>query len=216
MHVPVSSLLLIRHGESTWNAQGRCQGLADPPLSDIGIQSAVNLVPSLLRFGFSSVVTSDLKRARQTADVLAAGLELKPPRLVTSLRERDMGTFTGSTNAEIDAKYPEWIEQTRAGLLPDPPGGETRDALLQRALTGLSTVAHDDGIGPTLVVTHGGLLNRVAAHLEMEDLRFWNLSGYWVAVAHDGSLRSTGTFPVSIQLRQGACGPGTVQSEMAD
>jgi broad specificity phosphatase PhoE len=184
----------LRHGESTWNAQKRCQGQADPPLSDLGMQSVVDLAPSLLRFGFCSVVTSDLRRARQTADVLAAGLELKPPRSMPDLRERDMGAFTGLTNAEIETTYPQWIEQVRAGLRPDPPGAESRDVLLRRARKGLLRAA-EDGDRPTLVVTHGGLLEAVAADLGMTDSRFWNLHGYWLSVADDDSMQYTESFP---------------------
>lgn len=190
----MNALLVLRHGESTWNAQKRCQGQADPPLSDLGMRSAVDLAPSLLGVGFRSVVTSDLRRARQTAEVLAAGLELKPPRLIPDLRERDMGAFTGLTNADVEAAYPQWIEQMRARLRPDPPGAEPRDALLRRAREALLRAA-EDGDGSTLVVTHGGVLEVVAAHLGMSDLRFWNLHGYWLSVADDDSLQYTESFP---------------------
>lgn len=190
----MKALLVVRHGESTWNAQKRCQGQADPPLSDLGMQSAVDLAPSLLRFGFRSVVTSDLLRARQTAEVLAARLELKPLRLMPDLRERDMGAFTGLTNTEVEIAHPQWIERMRAGLRPDPPGAESRDVLLRRAREGLVRAAKDDD-GPAVVVTHGGVLEIVATHLGMKDLRFWNLHGYWLSVADDDSMQYTESFP---------------------
>lgn len=191
----MNALLVLRHGESTWNAEKRCQGQADPPLSDLGMRSAIDLAPSLFRFGFHSVVTSDLQRAKQTAEVLAAGLELKPPRMMPDLRERDMGTFTGLTNAEVEAAYPQWIEQMRAGLRPDPPGAEPRDVLLRRARGALLRAA-GDGDGPTLVVTHGGVLEILAGHLGRPDLRFWNLHGYRLSAADDDSLQYTEAFPL--------------------
>jgi broad specificity phosphatase PhoE len=105
-----------------------------------------------------------------------------------------MGAFTGLTNAEVETTYPQWIEQMRAGLRPDPPGAEPRDVLLRRARKGLLRAA-DDGDRPTLVVTHGGLLEAVATDLGMTDLRFLNLHGYWLFVADDDSMQYAESFP---------------------
>ncbi|MBA2326593.1 MAG: histidine phosphatase family protein, partial [Actinobacteria bacterium] len=69
-------LFLVRHGESTWNADGRWQGQADPPLSALGEEQACDAAARLAAGGFSRVVASDLQRARRTAEILAEALGL--------------------------------------------------------------------------------------------------------------------------------------------
>ncbi len=160
MSIGRRSLLLARHGESTWNASGRWQGQADPPLSPLGeeqARAAARWVAQSIRVDV--VVSSDLRRARQTAQHLAIGLGVEvvvEPRL----RERDAGEWTGLTRAEIDARFPGWLSQRR-----HPPGFEADAPLLERVLPALADLA---GAGPAtqaLVVTHGGVVRTVERHL---------------------------------------------------
>src|SRR5260370_19441283 len=121
-------LLLVRHGESTWNAEGRWQGHADPPLSAVGVAQARAAASGVSRV--AAVWSSDLVRARQTAELCApAGVVVaEDPRL----RERDVGSWTGLTRAATDDRCPRWLA---AGRRPD--GWEDDAPLAARAWEGL-------------------------------------------------------------------------------
>src|SRR6187551_2407785 len=112
----MSRILLVRHGQSTWNADGRWQGQADPPLSELGIAQAEAAARVL--DGVGTIWSSDLERAHHTASILAAalGLAVVPD---ARLREREAGEWTGLTRAEIDEQYPGAIAERRR-----PPGFE--------------------------------------------------------------------------------------------
>src|SRR4051794_37087955 len=98
-------LILVRHGQSTYNAQGRLQGQADPPLSEVGREEARRLAPALPRFSDDRVVTSDLQRARETAALLGHPGARPDPRL----REIDVGTWAGRPLSEVpDGSDPAW------------------------------------------------------------------------------------------------------------
>src|SRR4051794_9634256 len=107
-------LVLIRHGQSTYNAQGRLQGQADPPLSDAGREEAERLKPCLPRF--ERVITSDLVRASETAALLGYPDAVRDARW----REIDLGEWAGRRIAEFDESQAAW----RGGPL-NPPGGES-------------------------------------------------------------------------------------------
>ena len=107
-------LLIVRHGQSTWNADGRWQGQADPPLSALGAaqaQAAADVVPDV-----DLMVASDLARARQTAEIIATARQLSAVRLDERLRERNSGDWTGFTREEIELAWPGWLD---AGRLPE-------------------------------------------------------------------------------------------------
>jgi probable phosphoglycerate mutase len=179
--VTATRLFLVRHGESTWNADGRWQGQADPPLSALGERQAEAAVA-----GFSeppdAVWTSDLARAARTADLLAAGLELAPPRADARLRERDVGEWSGLTRAEIEERWPGYLAGRRS-----PAGWEDDDQLAERARAALRDLA---GAAPgtcLLVVTHGGVIRTIERHLGGEPEPVPNLGGRWL-VADDDEL----------------------------
>jgi broad specificity phosphatase PhoE len=152
----VTSLLLLRHGESAWNAVGRWQGHADPPLSARGVEEARRIVGVLA--GVSRVVSSDLRRARQTAELIATGLSLGSVEVFPDLRERDVGEWSGLTNEEVDGAYPGYRAAGRV-----PPGWESDELMLTRVVPALQRLDGPDGV--TVVVTHGGVLRLVEAHL---------------------------------------------------
>jgi probable phosphoglycerate mutase len=184
-------VLLVRHGESTWNVEGRWQGRADPPLSPEGERQARYAAAAVA--GVPAIWSSDLARARQTAELLApAGVAVW---LDERLRERDVGSWTGLTTAEIDERYPGWVATGRR-----PPDWESDDALRARcwpALRAIEASLANEGCG--VVVTHGGLIRVVAAALGASQWPIPNLSGVWLEPAEDTfvlggrvSLRDTG------------------------
>src|SRR5215212_2370289 len=110
----MARLLLVRHGESTWNARGRWQGWADPPLSDLGRAQAEAAGPAAAPV--DAVVSSDLQRARVSAELMAAVLEIDEVHIERDLRERDVGDFTGLTRAEIEERWPGSLSQGNASI----------------------------------------------------------------------------------------------------
>lgn len=152
----VRPILLTRHGETTWNAIGRLQGVTDIELNDVGRVQARALAASFGASDITSVWTSDLSRARETGAIIAAALGLSEPRIDPELRECNFGVFEGLTRDEIVSQYPEawraWRELTTA-----PPGGEPRAAAIARMTRVLTRLAGEDG-GPVLVISHGGVM----------------------------------------------------------
>src|ERR687894_225034 len=116
----MARLLLVRHGESTWNARGRWQGWADPPLTDLGRAQAEAAGPAAAPV--DAVVSSDLQRARATAELMAVALGLDPAavHVEPDVRERDVGDFTGLTRAEIEERWPGVLARGNASIARDP------------------------------------------------------------------------------------------------
>ena len=110
-------VLLLRHGQSEWNAVGRWQGHADPPLTALGRAQALAASRSLGTL--DAALASDLIRARETAEVVTGQLGVGPVLIDERLRERDAGEWTGLTRAQIDEQYPGYLADGRR-----PPGWE--------------------------------------------------------------------------------------------
>lgn len=183
------ALLLIRHGQSTWNATDRWQGHADPPLSELGRAQAEHAAGKLAGAGLASVVSSDLARARQTAEILAGALGLGPVAIDPLLRERDVGEWEGLTRAEIEVRFPDLLAAWTDGLLDAPPGGESHDTMARRATAALTALAAGRGAGErVLVVTHGGLIRALDASLGRDATRPPNLAGRWFEVDATGQV----------------------------
>jgi broad specificity phosphatase PhoE len=172
---PSTRLLLVRHGQSTWNADGRWQGQADPPLSALGeaqARAAAETLPAV-----EHVVASDLARARQTAEIIAGALELGDVRLDDRLRERDSGDWTGFTREEIELAWPGWLD---AGRIPE--NFEPWERVAER-VTAAVHAAHDAWPGGTvLVVAHGGVVRSLERSIGAEGTVPRNLGGRWFEV----------------------------------
>jgi probable phosphoglycerate mutase len=163
----VPRLLCIRHAESTWNASGRWQGQADPPLSDAGREAAERLAKRLAEelSDVAALVSSDLLRGRETAGILGRALGREPEHWAL-LREADIGSWSGRLTAEIEALWPEDYRRFRAGD-PElrPGGGESRRALRERALAGVRALEERFAGGPIVVVAHLGWIRALAPGL---------------------------------------------------
>jgi broad specificity phosphatase PhoE len=154
-------LVLVRHGESTWNAEARLQGQLDPPLSDRGREQARALLPLLDGVPPDRVISSDLSRARETADLLG----LRPARLDPRWREIDVGEWGGKTAAEIDAQGSD-LTNWRGGPRT-ARDGETWEAFSARVAGALEELM--EAGGPWLVVCHGGCIRVSVAHVTGAD-----------------------------------------------
>lgn len=176
---PVPSVLLVRHALSAWNAAGRWQGQADPPLAPSGRQQAVRAAGAVGPVDL--VVTSDLDRARTTGALLAPGA---PVVELPELREYGVGEWSGLTRAEIERRWPDQIARFDAGRLDHPPGGEPR-ADFERRVRRAAHLVVGAAASRTLVVTHGGVI-RTLARLQLGvDRHVSQLAGYRAQVKGD-------------------------------
>ena len=187
----MAAVLLLRHGQSTWNAESRWQGWADAPLSDEGLAQAQAMGERLAaaEARFTQVVSSDLARSIDTARVVADTLGLGEVAVEPDLRERDVGDWSGRTTEEIDIIWPGAIAAWRAGRLDRPPGGEHEPAFRARVVRAVERLAAEPE-GPILVITHGGVIRALARHLGGEPQSTNNLSGRWFELAADKRLRA--------------------------
>jgi broad specificity phosphatase PhoE len=160
----VTTLILVRHGETDWNRDGRWQGHADAPLNDRGREQGRALASELAGEDIAAVYSSDLARARETAEIMAARLG-GPVSVDRRLREVDVGGWSGLTMDEIEARFPEEITRWRA---EDPhhtfDGGESYSAMGERVVAALEEIAANHPDGQVLVVLHGGPIRAVLAH----------------------------------------------------
>lgn len=157
----MTTLLLARHGESDWNRSKRWQGFADRPLTDLGRQQARELADRLDDTELDAVYSSDLQRARETANAVARrrGLEVKT---AADLREVDVGSWSGLTRAEAEARFPEaYARWLRGG--EGWEDGESYDQLRDRVVRAIRHIAAGHEGGRVLVVAHGGTIRAVHA-----------------------------------------------------
>jgi broad specificity phosphatase PhoE len=182
-------LLIVRHGESEWNREGRWQGWEDIALNSAGEAQARARGAELHTAGlaFVGIHTSDLIRAARTAELLAKALGISGAHREPALRERFGGDWQGLTGKEIDAKWPGVRDAWRRGELAAPPGGETDGQVLDRVDDALGRLDEVNPPGPVLVVTHHGVLRLLAtrAGAAVTEL-ISNLGGRWFD--YDGSV----------------------------
>ncbi len=156
-------ILLIRHGETAWNRERRMQGHIDIPLNQAGQRQARALGAALAAERPDAIWSSDLQRARDTAQAVADGHGMTV-HLDASLRERCYGAFEGMTYQEIGERYPQAMGQWKARS-PHArfPGGE-RDAetlheFHQRCVAAVTGIARRQQGRKLVLVTHGGVLD---------------------------------------------------------
>jgi broad specificity phosphatase PhoE len=172
----MTHLLLVRHGESTWNAVSRWQGQADPPLSPFGERQAEDAGARLAEIAtITAVWASNLVRARRTADLIAQRLGIAQVHEEPLLRERDVGAWSGLTRDEIEERWPGYLAARRS-----PPDFEGDDELLARTRAGLAAAVDGTGSGEVLVVTHGGVIRTIERSLGAIPERLPNLGGRWL------------------------------------
>lgn len=181
----VVSMVLIRHGQSTWNSERRWQGRADSPLTRLGERQARQCSTALVasRWPLHAVWSSPLGRARQTADIIAGRLGLEPVQIDDRLAESDAGEWEGLTRGEIEARYPGFLGAHRR-----PPTFESFESVVGRAHAALLDIAAVTEDGPIAVVSHSGLIRSLVRSCGEPDWRVPNLGGVWFDVRVDGSV----------------------------
>ena len=205
----MTRVLLVRHGQSEWNADGRWQGQADPPLTDLGRHQAQHAARNL--GVVDAIVASDLGRATETAMIISEALGVGPVVLDVDLRERDAGEWSGLTRAEIERDWPGYLDPPApagaassgngpaadAAAQPEaerrrPPSWEPDDQLLARATAALGRIHDLAPEGEVVAVTHGGLIYVLEGALGSPFERLGNLAARWIDVGPGGELRALG------------------------
>jgi broad specificity phosphatase PhoE len=149
----MTTILLARHGETDWNREGRFQGWADPPLNAAGRVQARELARRLAHLPFDAVYASDLARARETAELVAAPHAV-PVVIDPDLREIDIGSWSGLTRAEVERRF----------LDAEHHDGERREHHQARVVAAVERIARRHPAQRILIVSHGGSLRALRRH----------------------------------------------------
>jgi broad specificity phosphatase PhoE len=152
----MTTILLVRHGETDWNAQRRVQGHSDTPLNETGREQARALAGELAEERIDAVYSSDLVRAHETARIVAESHGLAVIA-IPDLRERHFGTWEGLSDEEILERFPEAADGTWGD-------GESRHEMARRVFDALQRIADTHPDGRVVVVSHGGPLRAVLTH----------------------------------------------------
>ena len=148
-------ILLLRHGETNWNLQGRCQGASDLDLNSSGMSQAEEVGRILRQEPLTAIYSSPLKRAFQTAKIIGRHHSDLPILIDRDFRELDHGLLEGLTFDEIKSQYPAFIGRWReAAAESKVPGGESLAEVDLRSWNALQRVAEQHAAGTALVVTH--------------------------------------------------------------
>jgi alpha-ribazole phosphatase len=162
----MTHLYLVRHGQTDWNVEGRWQGQADVPLNARGRQQAAQVARALSKLGLVAIYSSDLLRARETADTLAAltGLEVQ---LDPRLREIHQGQWQGMLVTEIQERYGEAFQRRKDDPLNvAPPGGETVLQVKERVVDAIEDIIQQHPQERVAVVSHGFALAVIQVHYQ--------------------------------------------------
>jgi broad specificity phosphatase PhoE len=169
----MTTLLLVRHGETDWNAEGKLQGHSDRPLNEYGRRQAKELAERLAGEDIAAIYASDLARARETAEIVGERLGL-PVVIDSDLREKNWGTWEGLTSDErLHVEFE----------------GETSEEHRERVLRAVRRIAERHPDQRVVVVTHGGSLRRVQAAVAGVALPVIDNCSVW-AVAHQDGIFS--------------------------
>lgn len=183
-------VLLIRHGQTDWNVEGRWQGMVDIPLNETGREQARQLAAHLKGRKLNAVYSSDLQRAAETARIIGEAVGLTP-KTDERLREMHLGVFQGLTHAEQSAKFPELVIDMRKNYLDfQVPEGETRRQMQTRAYTALMEIVTNESDGEIALVTHGGVIRMLLLKLFGDLPEFHNKSVFNTSVteiSYDGT-----------------------------
>ncbi|HEX2948833.1 MAG TPA: histidine phosphatase family protein [Armatimonadota bacterium] len=159
----MTTLYLIRHGETVWNADGRFQGHQNSPLNDVGRAQAQMVAQAMATYQLDAIYTSDLDRAAETAEAVAV-LHQRTPVKDIRLREACFGEWEGYTMTEITERWPEVVTAWRAdSLRTRPPGGETLEIVQQRVTAVVDEIVSNSPDGKVAIVGHGGSMRAVVA-----------------------------------------------------
>lgn len=179
----MTRILVVRHGQSEWNAAGRWQGQENPPLTELGRRQAIEAAAAV--GAVDAIVASPLDRATTTAAIIAEQLGVGPVLAMAGLMERHAGEWQGLTRDEIEAAYPGYLDQRLR-----PPGWEDDLEVERRVFSALDEIAEQEDAALVLAVAHAGVIYAIERALGADWERLANLGGRWIE--HDGERWSIG------------------------
>ena len=205
MTARVRRLVMLRHGQTEFNAGSRMQGQLDTDLSDLGRAQAVAAAEVLAKRQPLTIVSSDLRRAHETALTLSEHSG-QPVRIDTRLRETHLGDWQGMTHSEVDAMSPgariAWRDDARWA----PHGGESRIDVADRSLPLVAELVAaepewgaDEPDRPVVLVAHGGLIAALTAALLDLPVDSWPVLG---GMGNASWAQLSGHGPVDAQLSE--------------
>jgi broad specificity phosphatase PhoE len=189
--VSLRRLVLLRHGQTDYNVGGRMQGHLDSMLTETGVEQAASVAPEIARLVPDRLISSDLKRAVDTADLVSAACGL-PVKYDARLRETHLGEWQGRTVAEIEHGWPGAIATWRSDPGWAPPGGESRIEVVRRSLPVVEELDEEFATGDpdttVVLVAHGGLIAGLVCGLLALPTATWPAIGgigncRWAALA---------------------------------
>ncbi|MFB3882028.1 MAG: histidine phosphatase family protein [Armatimonadota bacterium] len=186
-----TTVILVRHGETEWNATGRIQGHGDSPLTALGLEQGRRVAERLAREKIAAVYASTLSRARDTGELIAAphGLSVQ---LVADLRERSYGSYEGLTLDEIREREPAalatWLSHPNRELLA-APGGENQPQMSARVMPALKEIVAAHPGETVAVAAHGGPIKSAVFAILSIPITAWDLT--WVSNGSITVLRGT-------------------------
>ncbi|KJS80178.1 MAG: phosphoglycerate mutase [Peptococcaceae bacterium BICA1-8] len=169
-------IIFVRHGQTAWNDLGLYQGHTDVPLNKAGIEQASKAAQRLKSEKLSAIYSSDLLRAKQTAEIIAVEHNLTV-NTMTEFREINFGVWEGKTYKEINETYPQllktWLSEPENLKIPE---GETFSEMLKRVWEGLKTVLAKHQDETVILVAHGGTIGALICNiLEIKLNNLWRI-----------------------------------------
>ncbi|HQX75849.1 MAG TPA: histidine phosphatase family protein [Thermoflexales bacterium] len=165
----MTQLWLIRHGQTDWNVQRRWQGQSPnaPSINALGVAQARAVADELADTPFDALYASDLPRAVETANIIAARIGL-PVQIDPRLREISQGDWEGLTPREISERYPhDWrVRHAEDTISHRAPGGETPNEVGERFLRAITEIANRHAGGAVVIVSHGFVIGTLLAHAQ--------------------------------------------------
>jgi broad specificity phosphatase PhoE len=188
-------LICVRHGRTAWNAERRFQGQTDIPLDHEGLAQAQALAAHLRRERFDVALSSDLTRARTTAEAICRGRDVSL-ELTPALREMRFGVWEGSTWEQIVARWPELDERhEKSPRHYTPAGGESWEAVCERVGAVLRGVAARlDPHGRALIVSHAGVMHAIVHEVTRTGRAQDGGAGIGIKFVPGAILRVAGSF----------------------
>ncbi len=184
-----TTLFLVRHGETVWNVAGRVQGQQHSGLTQRGREQGRRAAQRLAGIKLDAIYASDLPRAQETAELIAAGRGLKVT-VSPALRERSFGVLEGKTLQEAARTSGSWFLGWQANrLLKSPPDGERQPEMCERVMEVMRRIIESHAGGNVAIATHGGPIKSVVYDTLRIPMSLWSLS--FIANGSITTLRGT-------------------------
>lgn len=151
----MTTLCIIRHGETDWNTEGRFQGIEDIKLNEAGKKQALDCAKYLNIGKWNAIITSPLIRAKETADIISKAIGIEKVEVMNELIERDLGSASGLLPKERNERFPD-------NKIPD---AEPREAIKERVTKALNDIDSKYKDQNVIVITHGGVINSIMLKL---------------------------------------------------